>query len=303
MTPLLSICIPTFNRAEYLRGILENIVTDPSFDERVEVVISDNASTDNTKAIGEEYAAGYDNIKYYRNEKNIVDRNFRVVLHHATGKYLKIVNDTLRFQPGTIELMLNRIMEFSDESEALFFQNSWDEVSAGTEAVASDNISFVNYVSFYVGWIGGFGLWRSDIECIDVPEKYYDLKFPQIAWSFEVVKKHRYSRIYFGDLFTICSLNKKGSYNFFKVQLCNLLEIFSDYGIKGKAYRREKRRIYEHHLKYMLREYLIEKQETNFDLTGAWQILFRNYWNKPYFYWSFVAPAFRRVKMRVCPKK
>ena len=54
--PLLSICIPTYNRAELLRDNLEHIVSDPDFDDEVEIVISDHCSTDETRTVGEEYA-------------------------------------------------------------------------------------------------------------------------------------------------------------------------------------------------------------------------------------------------------
>jgi len=49
--PLLSICIPTYNRAEYLEEAIYNIVTDDAFCDKVEIIISDNASTDNTKQV------------------------------------------------------------------------------------------------------------------------------------------------------------------------------------------------------------------------------------------------------------
>ena len=60
--PLLSICIPTYNRAEYLVGALENIISDPAFDERVEIVISDNASTDDTENVVGYFIKLYSNI-------------------------------------------------------------------------------------------------------------------------------------------------------------------------------------------------------------------------------------------------
>ena len=52
--PLLSICIPTYNRAHYLKECLGSIVA--QFDDRdvrdnVEVVVSDNASPDNTREL------------------------------------------------------------------------------------------------------------------------------------------------------------------------------------------------------------------------------------------------------------
>lgn len=53
--PLLSLCIPTYNRGEILRETLDTIVLSPDFDDRVEVVICDNCSTDNTREISQEY--------------------------------------------------------------------------------------------------------------------------------------------------------------------------------------------------------------------------------------------------------
>lgn len=51
--PLLSICIPTYNRSTYLRESIESIIHQSEFiSGDVEIVISDNASTDNTENIG-----------------------------------------------------------------------------------------------------------------------------------------------------------------------------------------------------------------------------------------------------------
>ena len=52
--PLLSICIPTYNRSGYLEQCLESIVHQERFDE-IEVIISDNCSTDDTEAVCKKY--------------------------------------------------------------------------------------------------------------------------------------------------------------------------------------------------------------------------------------------------------
>ena len=45
MKPLVSICIPTYNRVEQLKITMESIMAQPEFREgKVEIVISDNAS-------------------------------------------------------------------------------------------------------------------------------------------------------------------------------------------------------------------------------------------------------------------
>ena len=49
MKPLVSICIPTYNRVEQLKITMESIMAQPEFREgKVEIVISDNASDDDT---------------------------------------------------------------------------------------------------------------------------------------------------------------------------------------------------------------------------------------------------------------
>lgn len=61
--PLLSICIPTYNRSTYLEEALCNIINDTSFSDDIEIIISDNASTDNTQEIVSKYIKHYSNIK------------------------------------------------------------------------------------------------------------------------------------------------------------------------------------------------------------------------------------------------
>ena len=52
MNKLLSICIPTYNRAQFLPALLESIITQINgHEDKVEIIVSDNASTDNTKQI------------------------------------------------------------------------------------------------------------------------------------------------------------------------------------------------------------------------------------------------------------
>lgn len=50
--PLLSICIPTYNRAEILDKTLFLLFSNPDFNvDEIEVVVSDNCSTDHTKQL------------------------------------------------------------------------------------------------------------------------------------------------------------------------------------------------------------------------------------------------------------
>ena len=65
---LLSICIPTYNREKYLERLLESIVTQSWWSDRVEICIDDGPSTDNTQSLVERYQKQYSNIRYFRND-------------------------------------------------------------------------------------------------------------------------------------------------------------------------------------------------------------------------------------------
>ncbi len=72
--PLLSVCIPTYNSSAYLDETLQSLVSqfhDAEVYEQVEIVISDNASPDDTFSIVQKYQALYNNIHYTRNESNL----------------------------------------------------------------------------------------------------------------------------------------------------------------------------------------------------------------------------------------
>jgi abequosyltransferase len=106
--PLLSICIPTYNRSSLLRESLAYIlVAAKGHEDKIEIVISDNASTDDTQMICVHFQNNrrFD-IKYYRNFENTVDRNFFIVAGLARGEYIWILGDDDRIEPEAIGTVL-----------------------------------------------------------------------------------------------------------------------------------------------------------------------------------------------------
>ena len=84
--PLVSIWIPVFNGGSLIWKALESALhqTYPN----IEVVVFDDASTDNTKDVVEEYARRDSRIKYFRTEKNIgVNRSFPRILERCSGEF------------------------------------------------------------------------------------------------------------------------------------------------------------------------------------------------------------------------
>lgn len=86
--PKVSLGLPVYNGANFLRHALESLAGQTLRD--LEIVISDNASTDETEAICREFAARDPRIRYIRQERNIgAGPNYNYVYHQSRGRYFK----------------------------------------------------------------------------------------------------------------------------------------------------------------------------------------------------------------------
>jgi hypothetical protein len=84
--PLVSIGVPVYNGGPFIRQAL-NSLSDQTY-RNVEIVISDNGSTDETARICREFAAKDSRVRYYRNCTTIdLYANFRRVLELSSGDY------------------------------------------------------------------------------------------------------------------------------------------------------------------------------------------------------------------------
>lgn len=89
---LLSFCIPTYNRVNKLKECIKNIQKIKS--ENIEIIVSDNFSTDNTREEIQKLQVNDKRIKYTRNQSNIgFVKNVVKVLKEGNGKYLYLISD------------------------------------------------------------------------------------------------------------------------------------------------------------------------------------------------------------------
>ena len=108
----ISICIPQYNRIEYLKINLEKIALQKNAD--IEVIVSDDASTDDTPMQISEIQTTYPfPLVYFRFEQNQgYDRNLRKSLELAKGEYCFILgNDDTLNQPDDIEWLVKWLTE------------------------------------------------------------------------------------------------------------------------------------------------------------------------------------------------
>ncbi|HLA63283.1 MAG TPA: glycosyltransferase [Rhodothermales bacterium] len=87
--PLVTIGLPVYNGARYLRAALDEVLAQTFGD--WELILSDNASTDDTEAIARDYAARDARIRYVRNATNVgALANANQTIRLARGRYFAL---------------------------------------------------------------------------------------------------------------------------------------------------------------------------------------------------------------------
>jgi len=157
MTPLLSLVVPTFNRAallaQSLRAILTQItpamaqITPGLADghQTVEVLVIDNASPDNTPAIVAQAQNDFPHVtlRSLRRPQNIgCDANFCDAPNQARGQWVYLLSDDDVLLPGAVTTLLRLIAEHPDvDAFALNvreFQGSPEEDTPGVFLISED---------------------------------------------------------------------------------------------------------------------------------------------------------------------
>jgi len=111
VAPRVSVGLPVYNGAKYLGACLESLLRQELED--FELIISDNASTDDTEAICRGYAANDRRIHYRRNLTNIGSaRNYQQVFELARGEFFKWCSHDDVCHP----VFLRRCLEVFDSS-------------------------------------------------------------------------------------------------------------------------------------------------------------------------------------------
>jgi glycosyltransferase involved in cell wall biosynthesis len=113
--PMLSICVPTYNRADLLQQALEDLrfLHDCDFDS--EVVIFDNASTDKTEEVVRNASAQLPSVRYYRQKENVgAAANSAAVHQMARGDYTLYLADDDRLIPDNLSKLVGHLQEHQD---------------------------------------------------------------------------------------------------------------------------------------------------------------------------------------------
>lgn len=166
--PRVSIGLPVRNGARYLGEALDSLLGQsyPDF----ELIISDNASTDQTEAICRDYAARDPRVRYFRSNQDVgLANNFNYLFIRARGEYFKWAAADDIHEPDYLKRCLD-VLEH-DPSVVLAYGKASFIDGNGEPIVAADpgfNLQYemarerFRHVMYASSWVNAiFGLMRS----------------------------------------------------------------------------------------------------------------------------------------------
>jgi len=116
--PLVSIIIPTYNRAEFLNKKIQNILNQTY--KNIEIIIVNDCSTDNTIEVVKSYIEKGHNIRLFSNEINKkLPASINVGLRYAIGKYIAWTPDDDVHNEDAIETMV-KYLENNKNTDIVF---------------------------------------------------------------------------------------------------------------------------------------------------------------------------------------
>jgi len=282
---ILTIAIPTYNRSRFLKNSLKRISSQiKDFENEIELLISDNCSSDNTQEIVDHFIESGVILKYNRNRVNLgMDGNFLYCLKNATAKYLWILGDDDYLTDGAIAKLMN-VLKFGDYGLIHLDNKKIDNFQTKSYTNKSD---FFKDISFMITFISANIVQTKYISQIDL-NKYLGTYFIFIpAYMTSLIGEKNNLIVYSGIIEDPADASTNGGYNIFSVFVTNYLDIIKEFrsSLGYKYYEIEKYKLCRLFIYPWMIKLLTNSQHGLQFKTDDWfKIIFKKYWYEPYFY-------------------
>lgn len=288
---LLTICIPTYNRAsklDYSLSCFERELRNVDV-ALLEFFISDNCSPDNTGEVVQQYIEKGLPITYSRNEENIgPDNNFLKCFYAAKSKYLWLLGDDDYLLEGKLKVILD-ILQTNDIG-CLNLKNPQNCPNGVYKF--TDNQKFLTKVGHFMTFMSANIIRTESVQNTKVTEKLRRSNLLQMPFFIDSSIRFSDNILIKDDIFERDDNDSNGGYNFFKVFVNNYLEIWKSYRdnkkIKWFTYWTIKRRLLWNFIMPFITYFHIQKRYPNMDRKDGFSIFFKHYWYELYTYVYFL---------------
>ncbi len=301
---LLSICIPTYNRGTFLRRTLDSIISQPAWKSGdVEVVISDNKSTDDTPLIIAGFTALHpDRIRSFRHETAIHPHdNFEFALRMGKGKFRKLHNDTLLWKLQMLDEYLQLLRQYS-AADVVLTPNCKLAAAYGKPVTVCRNMNdILDNNSYFITWIGSIAFRDEPFLALEDPSRSKGSALTQTDMVLRLAAEGKMvitdGKIYFESM----PVPRKTAKSLLRVFSCNFLRMLDGYvpeKIDRKCFERCKKRLLYEYLIPSHFDFFRENPEMEREKYWSCTILYHKNF---YFYTSFIRVAWLKVICRIFP--
>jgi len=283
---LLTIAIPTYNRARFLNKCLESIYEQLGDLGNIgEIIISDNCSTDNTKEIIDLWVKKQMPIQYFRNEINAgADYNFVHCFHLSRGKYIWLIGDDDFILPGGIKKVKEVLQK--DYEFGLLHINSKQQCLNRIE-LYTDSDLFVKSVNYWITFISENIVNRSYIECISF-NRYIGSFLIQIVLYLTAAVNSKCNVVMYDRIICGGTDANNGGYSPLRVFVQNYIQINSEFEQQRKLKKSTihflKRKVFKVAIDSYMQMHFYDRKNVRFKKDNDFRIIFKYYKYNYYFY-------------------
>jgi len=245
--PLFTIAIPTFNRAEWLDLCLSQLAKQAApLGQQVEILVSNNNSTDNTETIINKYVSSGTSITYIRNAENIgSDRNLLQCFKRSSGKYVLVMGDDDVMLDGVLEKIIY-ILGKGDYGAVFLnsygFANDYlaERPKANVQGyrVYTNVDRFISRASYLMSFISVNIVNRKLVD-EDLLEQLVNTNLVQLGWVFSALFKSK-ENAFVNEYCIAARMFNSGGYRLcevFGAKFNKIFDIFIKRGIDKKKFR------------------------------------------------------------------
>lgn len=263
--PILTIAIPTYNRAFFLDRTLgqlhrELLLLDDCY---IEILVSDNRSEDHTQEILKKHGASGLKMRVIKNRSNIgSDKNIAQCFNEAIGDYVLILGDDDLIVDGALKRLILKLREKRFGVVCMRSYGFDDDfrkelpLTPSKEIVYEKGEDFLKKISPLMTLISGCVIHRALLENVDA-NKYCGENLVQVHLVLQAAL-HAQANLYMHRYMVAVKRNNSGGYDFTKVFVENfgkILDRYVDHGLTQKSIEAiESRMIMSYFPLYLLKQ-------------------------------------------------
>ena len=288
---LVSISIPTYNRAEDLDRCLGSILPQVAGLEKfVEVYVSNNASTDNTHEVIQKYLREGYPLNALRNATNLGhDGNLEILYETAKTPYFWLFGDDDFLMPGMLRLIVDMLRTGSYGIVYLpsrWFQGEFKMLDAEYERykdfsyeVVTDTMNYLNRTHYWITFLSGTIINKSLVQDRVKVDRFHGSMMTYLSWFIPALFTG--DKLIVNTTCLICKSTERGGYKFFNTfgtTFSGILDYFVSIG-------------YDPKFKYIIENNMAQTYfprfiggDAAFEKENYFKVLLPIYWHYPSFW-------------------